>query len=173
VLSAGAQAAERWRLVSVPLDMPLSDQSALDNQALEGLYQGDYGTHLPHNYGGYIGENLRSSVLNESPFYHINSTLKDGRDLDLWFSSAADGRKVFGIRLDIPYSDRRGQRVKEALAQIEAAFGKPDLDLSPPDMAAQKILVIADRTMPAERYRAVVARLPKAGNMGREDLASF
>jgi hypothetical protein len=173
VLSGGGQAAERWRLVSIPLDMPLSDAQALDNQALEGLYQGDYGTHMPHNYGGYIGENLRSSVLNESPFYHIDTTLKDGRDFELWFSSAEDGRKVFGMRLNIPYSDTRSKLLKDAAAEVEAAFGKADLDLSPPDMPTQRILVIADRTMPKDRYRTVLARLPKADKIGREALDSF
>ena len=35
--------------------MPMD--GGLDNQALEGLYQGDYGTSMPHNVGGYLGQN--------------------------------------------------------------------------------------------------------------------
>lgn len=173
VLSAGALADERWRLVSIPLDMPLDGRYALDNQALEGLYQGDYGTRMVHNYGGYIGANLKASSLSESPFYHIDTTLKDGRDFELWFSSAEDGRRVFGIRLNIPYSDKRVKLIKDAIAEVEAAFGKPDLEVSPSNTPSQKILVIADRTMPKDRYQAVVTRLPKADKISQERIGSF
>ena len=168
-----ASAGEHWRIVSVPLDMPLSDESDLDGQALEGLYQGDYGKNMPHNFGGYIGPNLKSSGLNQTPFYHINSTLKDGRDFELWFSSADDGRKTFGVRLNIPYSDKRNQLVTDAIKEVETAFGKPDLEFSPPATATQKILVIADRTMEKARYDAVLARLPKAEQINPKDADSF
>ena len=48
-----AFAADRLRLVSVSRDIAESDQNALDNQYLDGLYQGDYGgTHMSHNFGG-------------------------------------------------------------------------------------------------------------------------
>ena len=173
ILSASANAAEHWRLVSIPLDMPMDDQFALDGQALEGLYQGDYGTKMLQNYGGYIGPNLKSSDLNESPFYHIDSTLKDGRTFELWFSAAEDGRKVFGVRLNIPYSDKRKELVLEAIKEVESAYGKPDLEFSPTSMTTQKIIVIADRTLPKEKYDSVVARLPKAGRVGQKDADSF
>jgi len=173
ILSASANAADHWRLVSIPLDMPMDDQFALDGQALEGLYQGDYGTKMPHNYGGYIGPNLKSSGLNESPFYHIDSTLKDNRTFELWFSTMEDGRKVFGVRLTIPYSDKRKELVSEAIKEVEAAYGKPDLELSPTSMTTQKIIVIADRTLPKEKYDSMVSRLPKAGEIGQKDADSF
>ena len=47
--TGAAQAADRMRLASVPLDMPLSDEEALDGQALEGLYWGHYGKNMPYN----------------------------------------------------------------------------------------------------------------------------
>ncbi len=171
--AASAMAAERWRLVSVPLDMPLDDRYALDGQALEGLYQGDYGTHMPHNFGGYLAHNVQSSGLEESPFYHIDTTLKDGRSVELWFSSAEDGRKTFGVSFETPYSEKPSRLLEAAVKEVESAYGKPDLEFSPPSATAQKIFVIADRTMSQERYRAVVARLPKPGQISPRDADSF
>ena len=175
LLAAGAtaSAAERWRLCSVPLDMPLDDREALDNQALEGLYQGDYGHDMPHNYGGYIAGNLKDSVLDEWPFYHIKTTLKDGRLLQLWFSSSADGRKVFGVHLELPWSDKPKRGFKAERDAVEAAFGASDLELSPPGAPAQKLLVIADRTMAKDRYASVVARLPKLDQISHDDADRF
>jgi hypothetical protein len=170
---APANAADRWRLVSIPLDMPMDDRSALDDQALEGLYQGDYGTHMAHNFGGYIGPNLRDSGLNESPFYHIDSTLKDGRTFELWFSSEDDGQKVFGVRLTLPYDEKRYKPFAEVLREIETAYGQADLEFNPSDVPAQKIMVIADRTMPKDRYATVLARLPKAASVSPKDRNSF
>jgi hypothetical protein len=172
-VALSAHAGEHWRLVSIPLDMPLDAQFDLDGQALEGFYQGDYGTAMLHKYAGYIGQNLKSSGLNESPFYRINSMLKEGRELELWFSSAEEGRKVFGVRLNVPYSNKREKLVSDATREVEMAFGKPDLEFSPADMATEKILVIADRTMPKERYGAVISRLPKTPQIGQKDADSF
>jgi hypothetical protein len=101
--AAAEPAKERWRLASVPLDMP--EDGGLDDQALEGLYQGDYGTDMPHDFGGSLGGKIKDSVLTESPFWHIDTTLKDDRRLQLWFSSAEDGRKIFGVRLSVPWSE--------------------------------------------------------------------
>jgi hypothetical protein len=173
ILSASVNAADRWRLLSIPLDMPMDDQFALDGQALEGLYQGDYGTKMPHNYGGYIGPNLKASGLNEVPFYHIDSTLKDGRTFELWFSTAEDGRKVFGVRLNIPYSDKRKDLVSDTIKEVETAYGKSDLEFSPAGITAQKIIVIANRTLPKEKCDSIVARLPKAEQLGQKDADSF
>ncbi len=167
-----AVAAERWRLASVPLDMPMDD--GLDDQALEGLYQGDYGTHMPHNFGGYLGGNVKSSGLTESPFWHIDTVLKDGRKLELWFSSAEDGRKIFGIHLETPWIEKPTIDASRALADVQAAYGKPDLDLPlPPDKGGQRIQVFVDRTVPQERYTAVAARLPAAGKMSAKDVEDF
>ena len=170
---ATAGAADRWRLCSVPLDMPLDDREALDNQALEGLYQGDYGHDMAHNYGGYIAGNLKDSVLTEWPFYHIQTTLKDGRLLQLWFSSGTDGRKTFGVHLELPWSDKPKRSLKAEREAIEAAFGAPDVELGPPSLTSQKILVIADRTMDKDRYAAVVARLPKVDHISHDDADRF
>jgi hypothetical protein len=171
--AATAGTADRWRLCSVPLDMPLDDREALDNQALEGLYQGDYGHDMAHNYGGYIAGNLKDSILIEWPFYHIQTTLKDGRLLQLWFSSGTDGRKVFGVHLELPWSDKSKRTVKAEREAIAAAFGAPDIELGPPGLSSQKILVIADRTMDKDRYAAVVARLPKADRISHDDADRF
>lgn len=153
---------DRWRIASIPLDIPLDSQSALNGQALEGLYQGVYGAKMPHNFGGYIGKSLRSSVLIESPFYHIQSSLQDERKLELWFSSAEDGRRIFGVRLTLPYSKRRKATLEDTIAELRTAFGPPDLTLKSSALAAQAVLVIADRTVPPERYQAIVARVPEA-----------
>ncbi|HTY55895.1 MAG TPA: hypothetical protein VMB26_11865 [Candidatus Binataceae bacterium] len=167
-------AVERWRIASVPLDMPLSDDEALDNQALEGLYQGDYGRRMTHNLGGYLGGNVRESGLNESPFYRINTTLKDGRKLELWFSSADDGHKTFGVYLDTPWNDKPIKDFKQAADEAHAAFGKPDLAFAPADRSdSQKIEIFADRMMPKARYDAVIARLPKAAAMGKKEVDGF
>jgi hypothetical protein len=171
--AAPASAAERWRLMSIPLDMPMDDRYALDDQALEGLYQGDYGTHMAHNFGGYIGPNLEESGLNESPFYHIDSMLKDGRTFELWFSSAEDGQKVFGVRLTLPYDEKRYRSFVEVLKEVETAYGNADLEFNPSDVPAQKIIVIADRTMPKDRYLTVLARLPKLDSISPKDRNSF
>lgn len=180
VQTSAAAAAERWRIVSVPLDMPLDDSEALDNQALEGLYQGDYGRNMPHNFGGYLGGKVKESGLSESPFYRINTTLKDGRKLELWFSSAEDGHKIFGIHLENPWIEKPTKDFKQAIDEVQAAFGKPDLELAPGLELAppnsgnfQRIQVFADRTMPRSRYDAVVARLPKADRISKKDADAF
>jgi len=168
------RAEDRMRLVSIPLDMPGSDEQALDNQALEGLYQRDYGTHMPRNFGGYIGRNLKSSGLQESPFYHIDSELKDGRKFELWFSSIEDGRKVFGIRLETPWVENPARDAAKAQADVDAAWGKPDLAFSPPSSPnAQHIEVFVDRAMDKARYDAVIARLPSADKIAGKDKDDF
>jgi len=53
-----------------------------------------------------VARNVRSSGLQESPFFHINTTLKDPRTLELWLSSEQDGRATFGVKMDPPWSDR-------------------------------------------------------------------
>ncbi len=163
-------AAERWRLASVPLDMPMD--GGLDDQALEGLYQGDYGTQMAHNFGGYLGKNVKSSGLTESPFWHINTELKDGRDLTLWFSSAADGRKIFGIRLETPWIEKPTADALRALAAVQAAYGSPDLDLRS-GTGGQRIQVFVDRTMPKARYAAVRTRLPAANRLSTAEVENF
>ncbi|GEM_PF-4927719 len=174
IAARAACAADRMRLVSIPLDMPLDDSKALDDQALEGLYQGDYGTSMAHNVGGYLGDNVKSSGIVDSPYSHIDTVLKDGRKLQLWFSSADDGRATFGIRLETPYIEKPTRDCKQAIAEIESAWGKPDLEFTPPDgQGAQQIEVFVDRTMPRDRVATVMARLPRAGSLSPGDMNHF
>ncbi len=167
-------AADRMRLVSIPLGMPLSDEEALDNQALEGLYQGDYGKHMKYNFGGYLGDNVMSSGLDESPFYHIDTVLKDGRKLQLWFSSAADGHKIFGVHLGMPWPEKPSVDFKQAVAELEGAWGKADLRFKLPfSKGGQQILIFVDRSIPKEHYERVVAQLPAADKLGANDVENF
>ncbi|HLX37501.1 MAG TPA: hypothetical protein VKR29_06845 [Candidatus Binataceae bacterium] len=167
-----ARAADRMRLVSVPLDMPLSSEEALDNQALEGLYQGDYGTHMKMNVGGYIPRNLKSSGQTDAPFKFITSELKDRRTLQLWFSSADDGNKTFGVSVETPYIEKPSRDVSDAIAELQS-WGKPDLAFAPPEVPAQQIEVFVDHTVAQERLDAVLARLPKADKMSADDRNKF
>jgi hypothetical protein len=162
------------RVVSIPLDMPLEDTQALDEQYLEGLYQGDYGKHMISDLGGYLGENVKSSGLSESPFYHIDTVLKDGRKLQLWFSSADDGRRTFGIHLETPYMEKSARDFKHEVSEIQTAWGKPDLEFIPPLAGgAQHIEVFVDHTMSKDRLAAVVSLLPSAGKLTTEEMNHF
>jgi len=162
------------RLLSVPLEMPLSDTEALDQQYLEGLYEGDYGKQMKLNFGGYLGGNVKSSGLTELPFHHIDTELKDGRKLQLWFSSAEDGRKTFGIHLQTPYIEKPSRDFAQAVLEIQSAWGKPDLEFSPPDLrGVQQIEVFVDRTMPGDRLAAVVAHLPSADKLSPQATDHF
>ena len=171
VLTSAAFAADRMRLVSIPLDMPESDEVALDQQFLEGLYNGDYGKSMSHNFGGYLGDNVKSSGLEESPFYNIDTTLKDGRTLQLWFSSEKDGRRTFGVRMETPWSDKPPTKSYAASRkELEAAYGAPDLEFSPPSMTDQHITVFVDRMAP--NYQAIIAAMPKANQISPKDAES-
>jgi len=171
-LVSAASAADRMRLVSIPLDMPESDEVALDQQFLEGLYNGDYGKSMPRNFGGYLGNNVKSSGLEESPFYHIDTTLKDGRTLQLWFSSEKDGRRTFGVWMETPWSNKPPTKpYAAARKELESAYGQPDLDFSPPSLAGQHITIFVDRMAP--NYQAVMAALPKASQISSKDAESF
>jgi hypothetical protein len=168
-----AAAADRMRVASVPLDMPLEDTEALDNQALEGLYQGDYGKNMKLNVGGYLPDNVKSSGLTDAPFKFITTLLEDGRTLQLWFSSAEDGRKTFGVSLETPYIEKPTRDFGQALSEIQSVWGKPDLEFSPPEIKTQQIDVFVDRTMPQERLAAVTAHLPKVEQLAAKDRNDF
>jgi hypothetical protein len=171
-LLAGVTAAgARWRILGIPLDMPIEEE--LDGQYLEGLYQGDYGTHLQNNYGGYIAGHLKDSLLRELPFYHMNSTMKDGRQLELWFSTNADGRKIFGVELHEVFEGKRARDPAAATRDAEAAFGKPDRVIASPAVPGQTILLFVDPGLPKEKRDAVIARLPQGRQMPQEDVDKF
>src|SRR5262249_45629170 len=109
-----------------------------------------------------------------SPFWHIDTALKDGRALQLWFSTAEDGRKIFGIRLETPWADKPGREADRVLADVQSAYGKPDLELgSPSGKSGQRIQIFVDRTMAEQRYAAVKARLPAADKLSPADVDSF
>jgi hypothetical protein len=170
--NAASAADTKMRLVSIPLGMPESSDFALDNQFLEGLYNGDYGKNMPHNFGGYLGGNVKSSGLEESPFYHIDTTLKDGRTRELWFSSKNDGRKVFGVQMQMPYSDKPPTKsYASARKELETAYGQPDLELSPPTYAGQHVTIFVDRNAP--NYQALLSSLPKANQVSGKDADAF
>jgi len=170
-----ASAADRWRILGVPLDMPESDEHALDGQYLEGIYQGDYGTHMPHNYGGYIGGHLEDSLLLQLPYHHINSTTKDGKQLELWFSSQEDGRKTFGVEMHDSRRENGGstEAPSAAIEEAQAAFGKPDRVIMSPDAPGRTILMFVDASLPKDRHDAIVARLPTAAQMPKDEVAKF
>src|SRR5208282_6636365 len=149
LLAGVAAAGSRWRILGVPLDMPVEDD--LDGQYLEGIYEGDYGTHMANNYGGYIAGHLQESLLRELPFYHMNSTLKDGRQLELWFSTKADGRKIFGVELHEIFEGKKAKDPAAATKDAEAAFGKPDRVIASPAVPGQTILLFVDPNLPKEK----------------------
>jgi hypothetical protein len=171
LLAGVAAAADRWRILGVPLDMPVEDD--LDGQYLEGIFEGDYGAHMASNYGGYIAGHLKDSLLREMPFYHMNSTMKDGRQLELWFSTRADGRKVFGVELHEIFEGKKAKDPDSAARDAQAAFGKPDRVIVSPAVPGQTILVFVDPSLPKEKRDAVIARLPQARQMPQEDIDKF
>ena len=125
------------------------------------------------NFGGYLGNNVKSSVLLETPFDHITTVLKDGRTLELWFSSAEDGRKTFGVTLETPYIENPTRDVAQALAELQYSWGKPDLEFTPADTKAQQVEIFVDRTMAQDRIDAVLARLPKTDKLPANDRNNF
>jgi hypothetical protein len=74
-----------------------------------------------------IAGHLKESLLLQLPFYHINSTMNDGRQLELWFSTKADGRKTFGVEMHESSLEKKGARKAPAavIKEAEGAFGKP------------------------------------------------
>jgi len=155
--------------------MPESDDQALDGQYLEGIYQGDYGEKMPHDYGGYIGGHVKESLLLQLPYYHMNSTTKDGKQLELWFSSKNDGRKIFGVEMHETLRDKgdRSEAPSKAIDEAQAAFGKPDRVITSPDAPGQTILMFVDADLPKDRRDAIVAHLPNLDEMPKDDIGNF
>jgi len=89
-------------------------------------------------------------------------------------SSADDGRKTFGIHLETPYIEKPTRDFKQAVLEIQSAWGRPDLEFSPPDaQGAQRIDVFVDHTMPRDRLAVVMARLPNANKLSPKDINHF
>lgn len=175
--STAAAETARWRINNIPLDMPLEEE--LNGEFLEGIYQEQ------------LADRLISSVLNEWPSYHIQSTLKTSklapadavpgaeRDLkheqmELYFSSAADHRRIFWIRsrkpMDAP-ADAEG--MAKTLALIEASFGKPDRIVTQADQPGDAILLIVDPSLPAAEQQAIKSALPDPLILSHSDYMDF
>lgn len=149
-----------WRINNIPLDMPVVD--ALNGEYLEGIYQEK------------LMDRLISSVLNEWPSYSIHSVLKskgkvssaDKADdpgnerMELYFSSAGDGRRLFWIRASRPLDGADGtEGIAHALTMIEQGFAKPDRVITDPDWPGSAILIMVDRGLPPaeqDRLRAAL-----------------
>ena len=160
-------------------DMPLTEE--LDGEFLEGIYQEK------------LNDRLITSVLNEWPVYHIDSTLKVGKgkvgkkdsvagadtdpkneQMQLFFSSAADQRKIFWIRTRKPMNapaDADG--TAKSLAMIESSFGKPDRIITDAEMPGDAIIIIVDPQLPADQAQAIKAALPDPMTLSHDDYMSF
>ncbi len=156
-----AAAAERWRIEDIPLDMPL--EADLDGEYLEGIYQEKIGS-----------ARLVDSVLNEWPIYHMESTLKDERKLELYFSSAADGRRIFWIRENRPLNGKNDPKTVElAIAQVEAAYAPADRVIADPAGGGSVILLIADTSLPPDSRTAILAPIPNPLALTADQFARF
>ncbi|MBI2256377.1 MAG: hypothetical protein HYU58_17270 [Proteobacteria bacterium] len=177
----GLAAADNGRLKinNIPLDMPLNDE--LDGEYLEGIYQEK------------LMDKLISSVLNEWPVYHIDSTLKAGKgkvskkdsvpgaeadpkneQMQLYFSSAADQRRIYWIRSRKPMNapaDADG--TAKSLAMIETSFGKPDRIVTDAEMPGDAIIIIVDPQLPADQAQAIKAALPDPMVLSHDDYMTF
>lgn len=144
-----------WRINNIPLDMPL--EADLNGEYLEGIYQEK------------LMGRLIDSVLSEWPSYHIRSTLRSpgkvggtgeaedpGHErMELYFSSAADQRRLFWIRANRPLDGAGGtEGIANALAMIEQGFAKPDRVITDPERPGSAILIMVDRALaPADQDR--------------------
>ncbi|WP_303978019.1 hypothetical protein [Dongia mobilis] len=180
-LSASAHADEtatRWRINNIPLDMPLDE--ALNGEFLEGIYQEK------------LQDRLMYSVLTEWPSYHIHSTLKVGgklaeidaqqavesdprnEQMDLYFSSAADHRRLFWIRARKPIegpADATG--IAQTMQMVEASFGKPDRIVTAADWPGNAILIMVDPALGEAERSLMLAALPDPLTLGHDDFIEF
>ena len=170
--------ATRWRINNIPLDMPLDE--ALNGEFLEGIYQEK------------LHDRLMYSVLTEWPSYHIHSTLKSGgklaegdanqavesdprhEQMDLYFSSAADQRRVFWIRSRKPIegaADEAG--IAQVMQMVETSFGKPDRIVTTADWPGNAILIMVDPALGSAERAAILAALPDPLALGQDDIMDF
>jgi hypothetical protein len=149
----------RQRVMNIPLDMPLDDQ--LDGEVLEGIYQEK------------LHDVLKDSVLIESPIPHIESHFTENRYLELWFSSAEDGRRVFWAHLSQSFE---GQEMKPdiALANFEASFGKPDkIAAVKSEVSSFWILLKLDPRLPEARRATILKQLDASFNPTPDQIGGF
>lgn len=168
-----------WRINNIPLDMPMDEE--LNGEFLEGIYQEK------------LMDRLISSVLNEWPIYHIHSTLKakkgkltkadskagadtdpENDQMDLYFSSAADQRRVFWIRSHRPLSGNAdADGMANMLKLTEGNFGKPDRVVSDAEMPGNVILVMVDPAIAADEQARLKAALPDPLTLSHDDFVDF
>jgi len=149
----------RQRVMSIPLDMPLDEP--LDGEFLEGIYQEK------------LHDVLRDSVLIDAPIPHIESKFTDNRTLQLWLSSAEDGRRVFWARLT-QSPEGEELRPQDALANFEATFGKPDkIAELKGDLSSFWILLKLDPRLPEARRATILKQLDSSFTPTPAQIADF
>ncbi len=149
----------RQRVMNIPLDMPLNEP--LDGEFLEGIYQEK------------LADVLKDSVLIDAPIPHIESHLTDNRELQLWFSSAEDGRRVFWVRLSQSLEGKE-LRPQDALANFEATFGKPDKSAEVKgELGSFWILLKLDPRLPETRRATILKQLDASFTPTPVEIADF
>lgn len=149
----------RQRVMNIPLDMPLNEP--LDGEFLEGIYQDK------------LHDVLKDSVLIDAPIPHIESHFSDNRALQLWFSSAEDGRRVFWARLSQRLEGKE-LRPQDALANFEATFGKPDKTAEVKgDLGSFWILLKLDPRLPEARRATILKQLDASFTPTPAQIADF
>jgi hypothetical protein len=149
----------RQRVMNVPLDMPLDEP--LDGEFLEGIYQEK------------LGDVLKDSVLIDAPIPHIESHFTDNRDLQLWFSSAEDGQRVFWARLAQSF-EGKDLKPADALANFEATFGKPDkIAEVKGELGSYWILLKLDPRLPEARRATILRQLDASFTPTPAQIADF
>jgi hypothetical protein len=149
----------RQRVMNIPLDMPLDEP--LDGEFLEGIYQEK------------LADVLKDSVLIEAPIPHIESKFTDNRALQLWFSSAEDGRRVFWARLSQSLEGKE-LRPQDALANFEATFGTPDkMAEVKGELGSFWILLKLDPRLPEARRATILQQLDNSFTPTPNQIADF
>ena len=149
----------RQRVMNIPLDMPLNEP--LDGEFLEGIYQDK------------LHDVFKDSVLIDAPIPHIESHFSDNRALQLWFSSAEDGRRVFWARLSQSLEGKE-LRPQDALANFEATFGKPDkVAAVEGDLSSFWILLKLDPRLPEARRATILKQLDASFTPTPAQIADF
>jgi hypothetical protein len=152
------EADQTWRINNIPLDMPLDAE--LNGEFLEGIYQEK------------LHDRLIDSVGTPWPSYHIRSTLK-GRDgaaeenMELYFSSKADGQRIFWIRTNRRMADDVDKdALARNLAQLERGFGAPSRIFKDETQSGAHIFVYVDRLLPDHIRSRLEESLPRTSSAG-------
>jgi hypothetical protein len=149
----------RQRVMNVPLDMPMDEP--LDGEFLEGIYQEK------------LHDVLKDSVLIDAPIPHIESHFTEDRTLELWFSSAEDGRRVFWAHLTQGF-EGRAMKPESALANFEAIFGKPDkVAQVKGELGSFWILLKLDPRLPDVRRATILKQLDASFTPTPDQIADF